>query len=83
MTEPDVTLTDYVLAVECAILAWCLNRVDGSNEALRKAFILFFAAIGFAAMTGGSVHGFFPDERTTGYAVLWSLTLIAIGAART
>ncbi len=42
-------------------------------------FVLFFSAISFAGFTGGTVHGFFPDTRSSGYAVLWPATLLAVG----
>jgi hypothetical protein len=30
-------------------------------------------------VTGGTVHGFFPDEPSPGYRMLWPMTLLAIG----
>ena len=79
ITEPDVTLTDYGLAIECALLAYLLYRLDHSKEPLRTWFLLFFGSLGLAAATGGTVHGFFLDENSWGYAILWPATLIAIG----
>ena len=32
-----------------------------------------------ASLTGGTVHGFFLDQSTFGYRILWPTTLIAIG----
>lgn len=77
--EPDVTFTDYGLAVECAVLtAWVLRRAT-PDRWLRDWSAGFFATIGLAAVTGGTVHGFFPDEPSLGFRVLWPLTLVAIG----
>jgi hypothetical protein len=77
MTEPDVALTDYVLAIECAVFVFLLcNR---KQSPLRLWFILFFASIGAAALLGGTVHGFFPDRASTGFRLLWPITLVAVG----
>ena len=34
-----------------------------------------------ASLTGGTVHGFFLDQSTVGYRILWPTTLIAMGVA--
>jgi hypothetical protein len=81
MTEPDVTLTDYGLALENALLTYLLYRQSVTHKSLRAWFALFFASTGAAALGGGTVHGFFLDEASAGYAVVWPLTLIAIGVA--
>ncbi len=70
MTEPDVALTDYALALECTVFAYLLQR---------KEHALFFGSAAVASLAGGTVHGFFLDDRTLGNAVLWRITLIAIG----
>ena len=70
MTEPDVALTDYALALECTVFAYLLQR---------KEHALFFGSAAIASLAGGTVHGFFLDDRTLGNAVLWRITLIAIG----
>ncbi len=80
MTDPDVTLTDYGLALLCACLVWRLWRGPRFGPA-RFWLVLFFAAAGAAPLFGGTVHGFFDLEGTTGHAVLWPATLIAIGVA--
>lgn len=36
-------------------------------------------SIAAASLTGGTVHGFFLDESTLGYRILWPATLLAIG----
>jgi hypothetical protein len=77
--EPDVTFTDYALAVECTVLsAWVVRRGSPADP-LRVWLTIFFATLGLAALTGGTVHGFFPDERSLGFRILWSITLLAIG----
>ena len=80
MTDPDVTLTDYGLALLCAWFVWRMWRGPRFGPA-RFWLVLFFAAAGVAALLGGTVHGFFDLEGTTGHDVLWTATLIAIGVA--
>jgi hypothetical protein len=81
VTEPDVTLTDYGLALECAVFALLVYRKATAQPQLRTWFALFFASIGVAALAGGTVHGFFLESRTTGYRVLWPTAMIALGGA--
>src|SRR2546426_7467653 len=70
MTEPDVALTDYALAIECALFAYLVRR---------REHALFFGSAAVASLAGGTVHGFFLDARTLGNEILWRITLIAIG----
>ncbi len=79
MTEPDVALTDYALALECATLAWLVGRTATRHADARTWAVLFFGTIGLAAVLGGTVHGFFPDPRTTGALLLWPGALLAVG----
>ncbi|MGH7768223.1 MAG: DUF6962 family protein [Candidatus Binatia bacterium] len=79
MTEPDVALTDYGLALESAVFAFLIYRRGIREWPLRTWFTAFFGSISLASFAGGTVHGFFNDEQTAGHAVLWSATLLAIG----
>ena len=80
MTDPDVTLTDYGVAILCAVFVWRLWR--GHRLGLPGPWLVrFFAGVGAAAALGGTVHGFFPLEGTPEHDVLWSATLIALGLA--
>lgn len=79
MTEPDVTLTDYALAILCTGFAWNLWRHKTSAHTLKLCWVLFFCSIVMASLTGGTVHGFFVDSKTIGYQILWPATLLAIG----
>jgi hypothetical protein len=79
MVDPDVTLTDYVLAVECAVFVYILYRNREARGPLRSWFLQFFGSIGLAALAGGTVHGFFAEAGSRGHAVLWPVTLLAIG----
>lgn len=80
MTEPDVVLTDYALAGECAVLATLLVR-HAAPSALRGWFLVYFAALGVAAAAGGTVHGFYLDPGSAGARVLWPVTLLVVGLA--
>ena len=79
MTEPDVTLTDYGLALECAVFAWLVWRSRSGEGGVRPWMFLFFASLSASSLFGGTVHGFFLDPATSGHVVLWPLTLLGIG----
>jgi len=79
MTEPDVTLTDYALAVECLIFAVILHRNKSRYVRLGRWFTLFFASICAASLFGGTVHGFFLEVDSLGHAILWPASLLAVG----
>ncbi len=81
MTEPDVTLTDYALALECGLFAVLLWRREARWPPLRTWFVVFYGAIGAATLSGGTVHGFFLDPASTGNRILWPATLLAVGFA--
>jgi len=79
ITEPDVTLTDWGLAVECSVFAWLLLRQKGTRRPVHWALVGFFSAGALASLLGGIAHGFFGDKNSAGYGIVWPLTLIAIG----
>lgn len=80
MTEPDVTLTDYGLALLAGYMAFRLWR--GARFGPTRGWLLaFFVAAALAPLLGGTVHGFFGVEGTPGHDVLWVATLLAIGLA--
>lgn len=79
MREIDATLTDYGLAIECALLAISLGRSSDRDVTVKWAGAGFFAFMGISAALGGTVHGFCPDLTSTACQALWQLTLQAIG----
>jgi hypothetical protein len=79
MTQMDVSLTDYGLALECACFAYLIARLRTKACSLARIFMAFFFSIAMAAAAGGTVHGFFLDESSIGYRLLWPFTLIVIG----
>lgn len=80
MTEPAVTLTDYAVAIECALFAALLARQRAIHRDRQSWFLVFFAAVGAASIFGGTVHGYYPDPQSPGWIILWPATLLAVGA---
>ncbi len=79
MLEPDVTLTDLGLALECAAFAVLLLRDRGAPA--RRWFAGFFAVLSAAAALGAIEHGFVADKTSSVGAVVWTATLLAVGLA--
>jgi hypothetical protein len=79
MNEPDVVLTDYLLALESCVFAVLTWRLAGGS--LRVWLGLYFAGAAVASACGGTVHGFFSDEQALGAMVLWRVALVAIGVS--
>jgi hypothetical protein len=81
LVEPDVSLTDLMLAGECGLFSALLWRRDAKQGSLRWWFVLFFAATGIAALLGAIAHGFIADPTYTRYRILWVIIFGAIGIA--
>jgi hypothetical protein len=81
MTEPDVAITDYLIAIEAAIFAALIYRSADASADLRGPFVLFFSATAAAAAAGGTVHGFFARASAGPGRALWRLTMLALGVA--
>lgn len=79
MTEPDVTLTDYALMALCLAFVRNLAYRNFKLSELKNLWLVFFTSVALASLTGGTVHGFFLDEASIGYKVLWPTTLLSIG----
>jgi hypothetical protein len=79
MTEPDVTLTDFALALLGIGFAWGLPDGGPARAELRRWLRVFFVSVALASALGGAVHGFFLDEASLGHRVLWPASLLAIG----
>jgi len=77
VTEPDVTLTDVGLAIECGLFAVLIMR-RWLRGPLSLWFVAFFASIGTAALAGAVVHGGFARDATS---IVWLVTLIVLGVA--
>ena len=72
IAEPDVTLTDWVLALEACLLA-VLARRHG------RAWAAFFGSIGVAALLGGITHGVLAGEGSSASVAVWRMTLLMLG----
>jgi len=81
LIEPDVALTDFGLAAECALFAGWLYWGTLRDSPLRRWFVTLFAALGTGALLGGITHGFLPETGSDASRIVWSATLIAIGVA--
>jgi hypothetical protein len=55
LLEPDVTLTDFAVAIECGIFAALLPR---RCDRRHIGFVIFFAAAAGAALLGGVTTDF-------------------------
>jgi uncharacterized membrane protein len=71
MTEPDVALTDFLLTAQCGGFSYWLSRIQTHRSRLQSLCIRFFAVVGLAALIGGAVHGYFNDESTWQFQLLW------------
>ena len=92
MTEPDVAITDFLLAAECALLAFLTRTryadLRSANQTMRAGgprtqgsaglwFASLYASIAVASVLGGIEHGFWPGTR----GIVWKGTLLCIGGA--
>jgi hypothetical protein len=78
LTNPAVSLTDFALAIECAVFTLLLVRRQASDPLLRGWFVTFFASIAAASLLGGTMHGFFEYSTSPVRTILWTATLLSI-----
>lgn len=81
LIEPDVALTDFGLAIECALFAGQLCWRGSTGSPLGRWFVVLFVALGTGALLGGITHGFLPDGGSDAARMVWNATLMAIGVA--
>ena len=80
--EPDVSLTDFGLALEAAIFAALVARQVTPRPRLRNWAVAFFGSASVASLAGAIDHGFLRRVgRETAHDILWTATLLAIGAS--
>jgi len=79
LLEPDVALTDFGLAAECALFAGWLYARDRARAPVVRWFIILFVALGVGALLGGITHGFLADPQSVASRTVWAATLLAIG----
>jgi len=80
VSEVVVGLTDYLLTLECAFFAGMLMRIDGGRPELRRFFAVFFSALALTSLTGGTYHVWFSNSPSVPANVLWTTTVVALGA---
>jgi hypothetical protein len=71
--EADVALTDFALAVECAVFVFLIARKLGASR-YRSWLFGLFASISAGAFFGGLAHAYFPANQ-----VIWVATMLSIG----
>lgn len=76
--EPMTTLTDYVLAVQCALLGRRLLACQSGRSSV-TVWAYALLAVGLAALAGGTAHGFGPRMPEIVSTLLWKATFMAIG----
>ena len=72
-------ITDYLLALACAVFAILTLRTESSHAALPVWFMAFTTGA-IAALLGGTFHGFRVQLAGKGKGI-WEFTLILIGAS--
>lgn len=81
MTEPDVALTDFALAVECVVLALALRSGGRRMHAVQRRFAALFLMIAVGSALGGVWHGFLNTYDSIASRIVWSATLLSLGLA--
>lgn len=79
MTEPDVALTDFALAIECIVLALALLSNRKWMEPMHRQFAVLFLTIAFGSALGGISHGFLNTYDSIASRIVWSATLLSLG----
>ncbi|SNS61193.1 hypothetical protein SAMN05421757_102865 [Tropicimonas sediminicola] len=81
MLEPDVTLTDLVLAAQCMAFSLLLLRRADAASMVRRLYALLFAALALASLFGGLWHGVFSDAETGLGQWIWFCVMVALAVA--
>ncbi|WP_441351685.1 DUF6962 family protein [Sulfitobacter sp. JL08] len=81
MLEPDVTLTDLFLAMQCAAFAVVLLRGRGINPVETRLFAALFAALAVSSLFGGLWHGAFSKADTVTGDAIWSIAMAALAGS--
>ncbi|MDU8911436.1 DUF6962 family protein [Aestuariicoccus sp. MJ-SS9] len=81
MLEPDVTLSDFALAAECAVFCWVLIRREPGTLQMNRLFALLFAALGASSLLGGLWHGVFSGDQTEAGRWVWFGCMAALAFA--
>jgi hypothetical protein len=80
ITEPMTMLTDYLLTAWSVLLAVSLLRKAGSKgRGHVSLWVAAFAVAAFAALAGGTAHGFKLYLGPFLHSVVWKTTVVSIG----
>ncbi|MEZ5542244.1 MAG: hypothetical protein R3F42_09375 [Pseudomonadota bacterium] len=79
IAQPAVSLTDFALFIESTVFAALLWRGRAVFAHLQVWFVVFFLSLALAALAGGISHGFLEHRHPALDALVWSVTLLAIG----
>ena len=79
LTEPNVALTDFALAIECFAITWLLWSRRPVSDTVQRLFAALFFTIGAGAVFGGITHGFLTSEEAVGSRAIWTATLLSLG----
>ncbi|HEX9639222.1 MAG TPA: hypothetical protein VGB99_16935 [Acidobacteriota bacterium] len=78
--EPVTALTDYVLALQCALFGFLLLRAARRPpQRARRLWGFSFLATALAAAGGGSYHLLTTSRASAAGQALWIATILAIG----
>jgi hypothetical protein len=80
LTEPATMLTDYLITAWCVVLAAKLRQKLPCAGPVRL-WIAVFWVTALAALAGGTAHGFKLYLEGPALAIVWTLTVAAIGAS--
>ena len=81
MLEPDVTLTDFAVAVESLAFCILLTRRRAGNRKIHWLFAALFAAFGASSLFGGIWHGVFSGADSAVGRWVWFATMGALAIA--
>lgn len=79
MIEPDVALTDFGLALLTLFFFLKTIATPYPSSYYKLTCLFFYGSTFLASFLGGMVHGWFIDEKTLAFKILWPLTLVCIG----
>lgn len=79
ITEPDVTITDFMLAIECGVLSVLLYNAAQGHGLLLAWFLVSFLSIAFSATLGAILHGFLPDTERRAHKLVWHAIMASVG----
>jgi hypothetical protein len=78
ISEPTTMLSDYALAIAGWVLAILLPHVRGVNTLTRGFWAIGFIALGFAALLGGTFHGFRLYFGGAALETIWNASMLLI-----